>query len=648
MLIVSRSHKNPLLVPVRERQWEALATFNPSVVLDGDTAHMFYRAIARPDVLLAPHAGASSIGYAKKVGSGTFASRTQVIAPEEAWEAYGCEDPRATFFEGKWYVLYTALGGYPFGPDNIKMAIACGDSPLTLTEKHLITPFNAKAGVLFPERINGEVVMLLTCHTDYTQDHPRPTIAVARAKNIEDFFNASFWHPFHEHLPDHALENLRRGDDDHVEIGAAPIKTEKGWLLIYSHIKHYYNESQRLFGIEACLLDLNNPQKVIGRTEFPLLVPETSYEEYGIVPRVTFPSSTTVSGDRLDIYYGAADTVCAVAHTSLSDLLFSMDAKNRTSFMKRHEKNPILTARKEYAWESRSVSNAAAFDADGSVHLLYRAMGNENTSVMGYARLKDGLHVDERSEEPVYVPREEFEMKKGKPDGNSGCEDPRIVEIDKTIYMCYTAYDGVNATRGALTTIPLSDFLSKNWDAWTKPLLLTPPQVNDKDICIFPERASGKAVVMHRIDPNICVDLFDTFSFERPINRCIEIMAPRRGTWEEKKIGAAGPPLKVSGGWLFVYHAVGEDGVYRLGAALLDEAGTTVLSRTVFPILEPSEVWEKEGMVNNVVFSCGMVLRDDTLFVYYGGADTVIGVATISFSLLMSILKPSWLNEITA
>lgn len=640
MLIVRRSEQNPLIAPFHGRAWESLATFNPSPVIENGTTHLYYRAVSRPDVLISPYAGCSTIGYAAAEENGKFGSRKQVIVPEQPWEMFGCEDPRATFFEGKWYVFYTALGGFPFSAENIKIAVAIGDKADVLTEKHLVTPFNAKAATLFPERINGDVVLILTAHTDYTDQHPRPTIAIARAKNIKDFWSQKYWDTWHEKLSEHALPDVRRNDSEHVEVGAAPIKTEEGWLLVYSHIQNYYDSSKRIFGIETLLLSQDDPTKVIGSTAYPFLVPQENYEQYGLVPNITFPSGAALRGNTLEVYYGGADTICASASLSLSDLLETMQESKRNSFLTRFEGNPILKPIAEHAWESRLVFNTAALDLGGSVHLLYRAMGNDNTSVLGYARLEDGFHVDERLSEPVYVPRAPFEQKGGSPTGNSGCEDPRLTVTDDTVYVCYTAYDGVHETRGTIASLPAKNFIAHNFN-WSEPRPLTPNGINDKDVCLFPEAVNGKAVVMHRIDPNICIDTFDSFVFNRTINKCIEIMTPRTGMWDDQKIGAAGSPHKVEGGWLLIYHGVSSDKVYRLGAALLDETGMNVISRMVAPILEPVLNWEKNGEVNNVVFSCGTVIRDDTLFVYYGGADTYIGVATVSVSTLLKKLQPS-------
>jgi predicted GH43/DUF377 family glycosyl hydrolase len=128
-------------------------------------------------------------------------------------------------------------------------------------------------------------------------------------------------------------------------------------------------------------------------------------------------------------------------------------------------------------------------------------------------------------------------------------------------------------------------------------------------------------------------------------------MAPRNGMWDGAKVGSAAPPIKVTvksvtlnraqtstTGWLMIYHGVSRHATYRLGAALLDASGTVVLARTADPIFEPIEKYEREGEIANVVFSCGAVVRDDTLFLYYGAADRVIGVATASLAHLIDAL----------
>ncbi|MBU6214910.1 hypothetical protein KGM48_03685 [Patescibacteria group bacterium] len=651
MFVIRRSSHNPIIAPQRERPWEAMATFNPSAVRTPEGVRVFYRALGDPDALQTPMQGISSIGTAFAEDGIHFHSREQVIAPEAPWDIFGCEDPRVTLFEGRWYCFYTALGGYPFNADNIKVALAIGDAPDAFHERHLITPFNAKAATLFPERVNGDIVMLLTAHTDWTAENPRPTIALARAKNMEEFLKPEYWLKWHTNLADHAIPELRRTDRDHIEVGAAPLLTDQGWLLVYSYIQNYYDGNNRIFSVEAALLDAQDPQILISRTE-SMFVPQEFYEEYGLVQDIVFPTGATLGDNgKLDIWYGAADTVCAKASVKLHDLVRSLDPDRPARTFIRSLQNPILSPQGE-GFESRDVFNAAAIDLDGSVYILYRAMDSNNTSTIGLAISKDGITIDERLPEPIYAPRADFEMKRGSPTGNSGCEDPRIVRIGDMLHMTYTAYDGVHSPAGAVTSLSVDDFLARRWDKWSPPFILTPEQVDDKDLALLPETVGGNYLLYHRINNRICADLLPALTAGKRVSRCIEIMAPRKGMWDGAKVGIAAPPIKVSldgstlhrdgnaaVGWLMIYHGVSRHATYRLGAALLDASGTSVLARTADPIFEPVEPYESEGEVQNVVFACGSVVRDDTLFLYYGAADKVIGVATASLKHLIDALS---------
>jgi predicted GH43/DUF377 family glycosyl hydrolase len=637
MFIIRRESHNPILAPRRERPWEALATYNPSAVRTEEGVRLYYRAFGNPDVLQTPTAGLSSIGMAFSEDGVHFHSREQVLVPQESWDRFGCEDPRVTFFEGRWYCFYTALGGYPFGPDNIKVALAIGDTPNNFTERHLITPFNAKAATLFPERINGDIVMLLTAHTDWTSEHPRPTIALARAKRIEDFFDPAYWEHWHNDLASHALPELRRTDGDHIEVGASPLLTEQGWLLIYAYIQNYYDGNKRIFSVEAALLDTADPQKLISRTE-SILIPQEFYEEYGLVPHIVFPTSATIDHDALEIWYGAADTVCAKATVKLADLLRALDPERPARTFTRAAQNPIL-APKGDGFESRSVFNAAAIDIDGLVYILYRAMDQDNTSTIGLAISKDGVTIDERLPNPVFVPRADFELKRGSASGNSGCEDPRIVRIGDMLHMTYTAYDGTHVPAGAVSSISVDDFIARRFEKWSAPFLLTPEGLDDKDLALLPEKIGESYLLYHRINNQICADVLPDISSGKRASRCIEIMAPRLGMWDGSKVGSAAPPIRIGDTWLMIYHGVSRHATYRLGAALLDAAGTTVLARTADPVFEPVESYEREGDIPNVVFSCGTVVRGDTLFLYYGGADKVIGVATASLKHILDALS---------
>ena len=635
MFIVRRSSHNPILAPLHDKQWESHAVFNPSPVKKGNATYILYRALSNPDALTAP-AGVSTIGRAVTTDHKHFEDRRQFIVPSEAWDAYGCEDPRVTFFEGQYVTCYTALGGQPFGPGNIKVAMALSKDLDHVDEKHLVTPFNAKAMALFPERIHGKVTAIFTAHTD----EPPAKIAIVQAEKLEDFWNLEFWQKWHAEIDTHTINPLRY-DHDHAEVGSAPIKTKDGWLIFYSYIQNYFGGGERVFGIEALLLDLNDPRKIIGHSNGPMLVPEEAYERYGMVPNIVFPSGALLEkNNKLDIYYGGADTVCARASLNLSDLLDAIVPTRRLALAERVKENPIIKPIADHEWESKATCNAAAIDIDGTIHLLYRAWGKDKLSTLGYASTQDGIRITERSSNPAYFPREGFEKKK---DGEGGgCEDPRLTRIGNTIYLAYTAFNGTDPWRSAMSSISVKDFIAHKWEKWSTPQLVTPEKVQDKDTCILPEKVNGKYMVMHRVDPMLCADFVGSLDFTKtPITRCIEMMGPRPGMWDSVKIGIAGPPHKTEKGWLLLYHGVSKNSTYRLGAVLLDlKNPTVVMARTIDPILEPLMNYEKQGTVHNVVFSCGSILRGNTIYVYYGGADTVTCAAKISMSKLLKILIP--------
>ena len=638
MYIVKRSPHNPFIVPGSMYQWEASAAFNPSATEDKKNkkiVHCLYRAISEPDLVLENGPYVSTIGYARSEDGISYSNKTQLVKPEFEWERYGCEDPRVTQLNGKYYIFYTALSAFPFRYYGIKAACAITKDFQTIESKHLITPFNAKAMALFPAKINGKITAILTVNTDNVKRRAR--IAIAQFENEEDMWDISYWRGWYKKLSKNTL-TVRRSATDHVEVGAPPLKIKEGWLVIYSHIQNYPSED-KIFGIEALILDSKNPRKIIARTKHPIITPEENYEKYGQVPNVIFPSGALIRDKKLHIFYGAADTVCCTAEVRLEDLIGSMRPASRKNYVNRFSKNPILAPIKNHAWENRAVFNPAAIDLDGGIHIIYRAMSEDNTSTMGYALSKDGLNINERLPEPIYTPRLDFEMKKIL-NGNSGCEDPRVVKVGNLLYMFYTAYNGINVPRVAMTTISINDFLKRKWN-WARPVLITPAGIDDKDAAIFPEKIGNRYCIIHRIKHQICLDFVVSLrAAAKEVTRGIRILGPRYGMWDSKKVGLAGPPLKTQDGWLMFYHGIGEDFHYRLGAVLLDMKNPLImLARTNEAIFEPVKRYEKEGQVPNVVFPCSHVLRGDTVYHYYGGADSVVGVATGKISKLLSTLS---------
>lgn len=344
--------------------------------------------------------------------------------------------------------------------------------------------------------------------------------------------------------------------------------------------------------------------------------------------------------------------------------IISRGKTERSLVLERFEENPILKPEPKHWWESKATFNPGAIYEAGRVHLVYRAIGDTDVSVLGYASSVDGFHIDERLPEPIYVPRESFEgagliyptprypqrtyvpieEEDGYVSGGGwgGCEDPRLTKIDDRIFMTYVAFDGYSPPRVALTSINISDFLARNWH-WKKPVLISPPGVVDKNACILPEKIGSKYVIFHRIFPNILIDFVDDMDFDgktRWLKGEFKIR-PRASYWDSRKVGAGAPPIKTKDSWLLIYNSVGENdpGHYKIGAMLLDlKDPTRVLYRSKEPILEPEVWYENEGWKSGVIYPCGAVVIKDRLLVYYGGADRVVCVASVKLDRLLEQL----------
>ena len=150
MIEMRRSEKNPILIPNADNIWEADGAFNGCPVRDGSNIHFVYRAVSPPQMIGCNELPLSTVGYALSSDGVHFNDHRQFIKPEHDWEQFGCEDPRVTKMDGKFYIFYTALSAFPFNADSIRVGVAITHDFQKIDEKHPVTPFNAKAMSLFP------------------------------------------------------------------------------------------------------------------------------------------------------------------------------------------------------------------------------------------------------------------------------------------------------------------------------------------------------------------------------------------------------------------------------------------------------------------------------------------------------------------
>ncbi len=318
--------------------------------------------------------------------------------------------------------------------------------------------------------------------------------------------------------------------------------------------------------------------------------------------------------------------------------------------LKRYEGNPVLEPRGD-AWESIAVFNCATAYKNGKIHVFYRAVGDyvDYISRLGYATFDEDLNLLERSEEPIFSPDIKlWEM---------SIEDPRFTEIDNELYLTYVVTptpSPPSAVRRRLgipkpeTAGPRTALARvEDFRQFTRLGIITPYDADERDVVLFPEKIQRRYAAIHRPGnwigpgypverPSICFAFLDELPGRMYDHKVI--MEPEQ-PWEGKKIGAGPPPIKTEAGWLLIYHGVDPDHVYRAGAVLLDlEKPWRVLARTVEPILEPEEGYEREGDVPNVVFPEGAEVIGDELLVFYGAADKVCCAARARLDELISHL----------
>jgi predicted GH43/DUF377 family glycosyl hydrolase len=342
--------------------------------------------------------------------------------------------------------------------------------------------------------------------------------------------------------------------------------------------------------------------------------------------------------------------IALIALTVLITAFHDSDENSKNKKKKKQElelrrsiQNPIIKPRKEKSWESEASFNPAAIRMDGTTHLLYRAIGADGVSRVGYAESKDGINISGRLPYPVFFmekPRTEETDSANHydpimyPSGGSwgGCEDPRIVCIDDRLYMTFNAFDGWDYIRIGMTSIKKSDFKKRKWN-WTKPVIISPRGEINKNWVLFPEKINGKFAILHSLSPKIQVDYVDKLDElvvgSKQIKSLFGHKTPRQ-TWDTWVRGAGPPPVKTRNGWLVFYHAINKDepGRYKLGILLLDlKDPSKVIARSPAPVLLPDK-WYENDFKPGVVYACGAVLDRDMVYVYYGGGDKHVCVAS--------------------
>ena len=221
------------------------------------------------------------------------------IFPTTEWEAYGCEDARITPLEGRYYITYTAVSGLGVNP-----MLAVTDDFVHFEKLGILFPSHNKDVVVFPRKIEGCYVCR---HRPYKTQFNDSCIWTAFSPDLRHWGGHSVLH--------RPAPGTREGE--RVGAGGTPVETDAGWLEIY----HAADHTGR-YTLSAMLTELDRPDRLIGTSTEPVLVPEAPYEMAGVFAHCVFSNGLVIDDDgTLTIFYGAADTICAAAVSTVDEMV---------------------------------------------------------------------------------------------------------------------------------------------------------------------------------------------------------------------------------------------------------------------------------------------------------------------------------------
>ncbi len=290
--------------------------------------------------------------------------------------------------------------------------------------------------------------------------------------------------------------------------------------------------------------------------------------------------------------------------------------------VKRYSGNPILT-KEDIPYKVATVHNAGITKYKDQYLMLFRSHALNGRSIIGKAVSTDGYSFTADSQ-PFMAPAKEEPFKTYE---EYGVEDPRIVFIEGEYLITYSAYSRYGVRIG----------LAKTKDFKTVERFSLISQADNRNIVIFPEKFNGLYARLDR--PHSQISPWGIWISYSPDLRYWGdsklLITPMKYHWDEMKIGPGASPIKTPKGWLNIYHGVFETmsgSVYRLGVALHDlDDPSKVIAIGDDWILQPEKEYERSGYVPNVVFTCGAVPEDDgTIKIYWGAADTVMCVGTVT------------------
>jgi len=322
-----KKSEHPILSPNSDLKWASGAVFNPGAWYDGKIVHLLFRAIPsgyqrvelNEKIEGGPDYGftedyVSYMGYATSTDGNHFEVKPEpFINPSHSFNKYGAEDPRISKIDDTYLITYTGLSRPAFElKDGVRIALATTKDFKSIDSHGISGPPHKrdKDAVIFPKRINGKIGMI---------HRITPNMQLIWFDSLEELCSPPevLWNEHLENLDQHILMKPKF-DWEAKKIGAGPtpIQTEHGWLILY-HGVNYDHE----YRMGMALLDLEDPSKIIARSQVPVLEPTLEFELAGDVPNVVFPEGAVVINKTLHVYYGAADRVIGHATAVLEEVM---------------------------------------------------------------------------------------------------------------------------------------------------------------------------------------------------------------------------------------------------------------------------------------------------------------------------------------
>ncbi len=224
------------------------------------------------------------------------------IFGEGKYETYGIEDCRVSKVFDTYYLTYTMVSS-----NGVGVGLRTTKDWVNFEKKGMILSPHNKDCAIFEEKINNKF---------YAFHRPSSPELGGNYIWIAESFDGEHWGK-HQCI---AKTRKNKFDSKRLGAGASPIKTDKGWLMIY----HGATEANR-YCLGAILLDLENPSKVIARSEEPIMEPIAPYEKTGFFGNVVFTNGHIVDGDTVQLYYGASDEHVCLASVSIKEILTQLN-----------------------------------------------------------------------------------------------------------------------------------------------------------------------------------------------------------------------------------------------------------------------------------------------------------------------------------